>query len=766
MSAIADSFNQMVPKRIYLPTEFVKDHRELVGRHWASAANGKAATNYEQMLISYLATVEASDEVKESLLVVAPYALRDEYDRPIKPAGMLPDPFGCCSIRDSPWKRDNGKFKKVWDTALPPGPDDGPKMGRDSRFGPSPPGPAPAGLPFHGYAQPLPGGDGGPDPSDTAAAAAPPSGGVSEPTPSGSVDKASSSYEKTELSMAHLRGETVTSTVCKDRGESGSIVNGADTAPESTGVREAKSRFPHVADKPAYLFSQNPENLVAGESLRNVEVGRVKLKPETVRAMNNVTDLLIKHVFTKDKVREASRKYAHVKSTLPTKFSEAQKEKMVQDSLSETGLFFNNDVDAFVKAELVNKKKPRLIANHGARRLAALAYVAKIYETVLFNAFEYASIKNRPKKTALTEIAKNMAKVRGANCGGIENDLTAFEFGIGAEHKRCEQKILKHIASLLDLTAHGTDKAEFERVVDQRDKCVRWVMKFVDPETGEHKRVTITMERPARESGDRLTSSGNWLQNLIAWILILTRWTLEDLEMAILSWLKNKGRYFIYVSRLDGHKYFAVLAFEGDDTLGKLSEVAAFGEAERFMRDDYGWKPKLKAASATGDAVLTFVGVEMLFKDGAPVIEGGTVVCQPELKRCLQTKSFTVTSASVEEAKFNNKVYATVMAEQFQGNPIMVAFFNAMNDDNDAAPTKLTEDCRKFVSLQRHGNVDVEEEVETTKTECVSSEAMMRLATVAAGPYTPIEYATGSAITTLLMSGDELRSLLPKAWVA
>jgi hypothetical protein len=691
-------------RSVTLPTSLIADHRDIVGRHWASSTTGKVPTNYHQMLVSLIATQKSSDERREALLVVAPHALEYEYSRPIMAKGCLPTCFGFNTTRDTPWKR----------------------------------------VPHNG---------------------------VVEDDTGGGVEAAQGLSDSIDLDLAHVRGDTQSSTVCTIVGESGSVVRGDADAPGDTGSRDAKSRFPHMTAAPAFLFSNHPQNLISGESQRNVDVGRVEIKPETRAAMKKVTDLLIKHVFTEDKCKSAARKVGRTKDALPTKFTDADRERMEAASLSETGLYFDNKVDAFVKAEVSAKPKPRLIANHGARRITALATVAKIYETVLFSTFKYASIKGRKKKQALSEIARNMAKVRGSNTGVVENDLTAFEFGIGKAHKECEQEIFRAIAAHLNLAAHGVDAAEFERVVDQRNKTIMWRMRYKDQETNERKVVTIVMDKPVRESGDRLTSSGNFLQNLIAWLLILVDWTGDALERAIIGWVKRQGALLIYSSRLvpESNPQYAVLGFEGDDTIAKFGETGVREEAERFMTEDYGWKPKLKSITSTGDGALTFVGYEMLFTDGHPVFVDDEVVCQPELKRCLKTKDFQCTACEENMRAWSNAVYARLMAEEFDGNPPMVTFFNAVRADWLAKATGeicVTDDCRKTLALSKTGTTEGAVPLAVDAFESTLSRHTMRLATVTGGPYTELEFAKACGLTTLEVSGSEAAAFMPAAWLS
>ena len=146
--------------------------------------------------------------------------------------------------------------------------------------------------------------------------------------------------------------------------------------------------------------------------------------------------------------------------------------------------------------------------------------------------------------------------------------------------------------------------------------CVcQWTFRFrqIDNAWGT---IVLQMDRIIRESGDRITSSGNWFRNALAWFTYLC--TTDGLVKALRSWLNNRGKHFYYKSARDRKKYHAVFAFEGDDTLGKVTEAIS-DTAEAFFRD-WGWAPELKFVSSKGDAMLTFVGYQMLISDGKAVI--------------------------------------------------------------------------------------------------------------------------------------------------
>ena len=165
----------------------------------------------------------------------------------------------------------------------------------------------------------------------------------------------------------------------------------------------------------------------------------------------------------------------------------------------------------------------------------------------------------------MNDIAKNMSSLKNDKARWVENDLSSFEFGISAKLKECGADILRSIAAIIGVDDVGTSL--FERVINDRTKSAVWVMNYTD-EAGARAKCKLTLPCAMRESGDRLTSSGNWLQNLIARCSMLT--TEQHMHQAIETLIGNRGERMFYRSARDGKKYIAIFVFEGDDTLGRF----------------------------------------------------------------------------------------------------------------------------------------------------------------------------------------------------
>lgn len=559
----------------------------------------------------------------------------------------------------------------------------------------------------------------------------------------------------------HLESVTV-------RCEHGDHVQDNRTADGEVGQRTARPRFPKTSSVKEYLFSNDPENLVSAESLRNQGVGVADLTDDQSKVFDQLVDALKKHMFTKKRVKTAESYIVRTADVLPKNRTEEQKMQMAIDALnaeSDEGVPFSLLVDAFTKKEVSKKAKPRPIVNHGNARVWGMARTAGVFEDVMFHSVPHACIKEREKHAKMNDLFTGIQ----ACTYKIENDLTAFEFGIYDRLKQAECDIFKHIMSHLDLDA---DNAGFCcRVVDSRTQACTWVLRYTDA-AGAKCCLKLALPRAMRESGDRVTSSGNFLQNLLAWLTLLVKPGYA--ERAVQSLMKNKGKCFNYISARDSKEYKAVLAFEGDDTLGALDERILIVDNGRLINEffkAYGWKAKLKVASNDGYDCIQFVGYTALLRDGKVVLEGANVVMFPEIKRILQDKPWSSTDLPDEEFHPSVAVYATCMANEFKYFAPMYAFFAAMRKDHLARGGKVRRNngILRDVYIKMYGGVGTDEQVLSNVPDLEplldGSQAYQELARVHAGPFSKEEYASMCGLTTIELHGRDLACLLPRSWL-
>jgi len=552
----------------------------------------------------------------------------------------------------------------------------------------------------------------------------------------------------------------------------------------ASGGRTASARFPLLTTKPNYLHSNNPENLQQAHDLRNVGIGVHNPLVSEALARDRFIDAMKGKVFNATNLRKAMRDFENVrKSALPKKLTHDAAMQAEQDAmnaaLTEEGVGYDTVVKAFVKSDVSAKDKPRAIANHGETRLCALAKVAYAFEHVLFDVFRDASIKGRCKRECIEAIMANMSDMR-AGARFVENDLTAFEFGISKHLKQIEQELFLHIARLIGV--EDISELLFERVVDDRDKCATWKMAFRDA-TGERKTYKLKIAQTMRESGDRVTSSGNFLQNLVAWFSYLV--DPDHVDAAIDSLIRFRGRRMFYASARDKetkvvkgkevrHNYLACLAFEGDDTAARFEEKiwAEEGEAcpvEAFFRR-WGWSPKLVWKPLLGDTYLRFVGYEALLHDSKVEYDGGTMVMTPEVGRFLTTKSWTTTDVTPQELKTCIRIYAATLAEGFKHVEPMHAFLQAMYNDQAGGVDVSAEKVREYV-LATSGHLPdagmkISSSVPMPGFECGDPVKWKRLLSVSAGAFTDAEWATMCHVGTVDVHGADLALSVPAAWRA
>lgn len=586
------------------------------------------------------------------------------------------------------------------------------------------------------------------------------------PPPPGLEQLAAEATDLDQQMGAHVDGTLLHSTVVIN--EHGEHVQDNRTASGDVGARTARTRFPKTSPVKEYLFSNDPENLISAEAMRNVGVGVADLSPEQSKAFDEAVSALKKHLFTKNRVQKAERFITQTTNVLPKNRTNEQRMQMHIDALNATGdetVPFSLLVDAFCKKEVTKKLKPRPIANHGNARVWGMAKPAAIFEDVMFHNLPFACIKDEEKSAKMNELFSGL----DACLHKIENDLTAFEFGIYDRLKKAECEIFKHIMGHLNL---DPDNAGFcYRVVNARTQACTWVLRYTDA-AGAKCQLKLELPRTMRESGDRITSSGNFFQNLLAWLTLLVK--PGKVEAAVQSLIQHKGKLFYYTSARDGRQYKAVLAFEGDDTLGSLDEkilVCNDGQLIDEFFTEYGWKAKLKVASNKGDACIQFVGYTALLRDGKIVRDRENVVMFPEIKRILQDKPWSSTDIPDEEYHPSVAVYATCMANEFRYFGPMHAFFSAMRADHIAkgGSVRRSNAMLRDIYIKMYGDVGTEEQVLSNVPEIQpfldGVSAYQDLARVHAGDFSAEEYAAMCGLTTLEMHGRDLACFIPRAWL-
>jgi hypothetical protein len=315
----------------------------------------------------------------------------------------------------------------------------------------------------------------------------------------------------------------------------------------------------------------------------------------------------------------------------------------------------------------------------------------------------------------------------------------------------------------------------FDRVVCDRTKSVTWSMRYKD-EAGKWCKLTLEQDQPMRESGDRLTSSGNFFQNFLAWVTFLV---LEDgLDAALASLLRNKGSMMFYASARDFHDYVALLAFEGDDTLCKLQEPVweAIEWSGVSHVDDFfyrwGWKPKMQWKKTVGFDYVRFVGYDFLIHDNHAVFEGDKLVMCPEIKRILTTKQWCTMTGTDDEKSMCFKVYALAMADLYVDVPPMYMFMKEMYERNVNASAVVGDDKQRELCMLINGVLPEHHSQEMMSFVSEQTFPVMgpggnnwtELCRASAGNFTDLEWATCNAQPNFHQHGADLRLHFPASW--
>jgi len=216
----------------------------------------------------------------------------------------------------------------------------------------------------------------------------------------------------------------------------------------------------------------------------------------------------------------------------------------------------------------------------------------------------------------------------------------------------------------------------------------------------------------------------------------------------------------------------ACFAFEGDDTVGRFEEqIWADGDEEcpvnRFF-DRWGWKAKLVWKPLKGDGYVRFVGYEALIHDSRLVYDGNTMVMTPEVRRLLNTKSWTTTDVTPQELKTCIRIYAASLAEGFKHVEPMHAFLQAVYDDNKGGIDVKAEKVREYILAMSgelpEAGLNVSCSVQMPVFEGADPDKWKRLLRVSAGDFNDREWAEMCHIGTVNVHGADLATCVPASW--
>lgn len=540
---------------------------------------------------------------------------------------------------------------------------------------------------------------------------------------------------------------------------------------EEPNARHAFPRFPPMTEKPHYLHNNTAASLSEAKRQRKDEVeglGEMTMSETQTKKMKKVADLVKKVVFNQQRVKEAMHGWERREKVLSKKYPEEYKTMLVQEAFN--NIFEFGTAGVFIKSEVTGKDKPRVVVNHGPERLVVMARLAYVFDKVLFTAFKDASIKARTKRVAIEKALHDMNRI-GAGWM-IENDFSSFDFSISTQLKAFEREVLLHISNLLGVDIE-CDMGDLQSLLDERTMAMKWEMRT------KNGKVIVELDGAMRDSGDRLTSSGNFYQNLLAWIEYMV--DEEDVNSFLLKLIHNRGGPTEYKSARDGKVYVVKFTFEGDDTFNKTTEELKKDDIDAFFARRGFQAKSIVTEPAKGQGFATFVGWHALTHDGLFVNEGGFIMC-PEIKRNLQTKDFR-TSVFQNNKDYLEAIDAATMAECFKEVGPMYQFWRAQFEESAARAkchdiTKVTNtdiQSMKGVMMRLEG-VDGEftrarlNKMINTLMVCepkLDREDRYRdLCRLAAGPFTDDEWACMSGMTSVKGNhGADNAMMIPASWL-
>lgn len=366
----------------------------------------------------------------------------------------------------------------------------------------------------------------------------------------------------------------------------------------------------------------------------------------------------LKEVFTKERVEAAVVALGEL-SLFKSKLSQDRIREYAEEIQSVDWL--PEARQAVVKWEVVAKpgKAPRAVQDGGFPRLVANMHVAAVFEHILYasDVGKYYSIKGRPRCEVLDDIAKELGEdiflgKKRVKMAAVELDQTGFEYHQQLESDGgrvsglldWERAIFDRIHKLIGDCAHEAG-GSFRKVLTEMDRPetdlaakpggVSYGLDMKDPY-----RWRMAQEHLIRYSGDRCTSSANWLVEMGNTLCIILddptevfRRRLEEAKSG--DPFGTLGHW--YASAFGGKTYFRPWT-EGDDLLARCdAKLQAHQGAIESEYARLGLEAKLKIVVGTpaAPARAEFVAEHFVLVDGlcparqlhCPDVSRGLITC-------------------------------------------------------------------------------------------------------------------------------------------
>jgi hypothetical protein len=338
-----------------------------------------------------------------------------------------------------------------------------------------------------------------------------------------------------------------------------------------------------------------------------------KIKPK----MRGFVKTLCKHVFSADKLAAYCTQISIIDLDKPRSWPEARFENAM-GNITAPGFRLPTEVSGQIKQEMTqrNEKKgprPRPITNMGDEVTLIMLHVVRIYEKALFDYFKQSHVKGDHPTTRVAYLRhnfnlfdENTHREHGRHIDYVEGDGTAWDSCQTFLKEFLEKPLMEHIATCC---AHMIPQAVRDGI-DQQIAPGAWRIAMKHIAHGVRSRLQVAYDEKPRFSGERGTSSLNWLGNLALFCFV---YSASNPCAPIVTYNRATGTAKRCHNNVDKACMFA---FEGDDSLLAGLDIAEdFENGGKERCEELGF-PDFKTKLVHGDGVVTFVGHQLVVSDG------------------------------------------------------------------------------------------------------------------------------------------------------
>lgn len=413
---------------------------------------------------------------------------------------------------------------------------------------------------------------------------------------------------------------------------------------------------------PTEVMASTGDNLRAGLAKR-VQPLPWQADKATVRKIDKTVGVLIKEVFSVEKIVQWRNDNPFVEEFCSSKWSPERFRRAFEEAMSDVGCRIEQTFQIKTNEALPAKgKAPRPIIQCGDRAQVMMSLPVKCFEELLFEYFEERSIKHATKYDAMKRVAE-LLRQDGANL--VEGDGSAWDSCCNPTIRNMtENRIVKYI---IDVLGHDPEVPLGWTKKVLADMCKPKIKGKCKTDDFAISPLRVCIES-IRQSGHRGTSCFNYLINLVCWLVVMCEHPERMIKKNRDGQLQTK-----YVSPRDGKEYYLKYAFEGDDSaLSSTENLSAHSESIEKLWTQMGFRMKLVYV----EDKLTFTGFDFLCNKKGPT---GTFV--PEIARNIASSSWTTSSLVKSFPHKRYEVGAAAMlarAENFKDCGPLSAYFAAL----------------------------------------------------------------------------------------